>query len=70
MTPEEAASEFDACARELDQAISHYRSVAAHFRQREIPRACAHVCAAQGHIQAAQKRYENWLVAHSRHSEP
>jgi len=70
MTPNDAAAEFEAAASELELAVAHYRTVASHFRQRDIPRACAHVCAAQGHIHAAHQRYETWLVNHANRSTP
>jgi len=66
----EAANEFESAAQQLELGLFHYRSVVTHFRQRDVARACAHICAARGHLQAAQKRYDGWLAVHADSSTP
>ncbi|HKG26459.1 MAG TPA: hypothetical protein VKB09_12485 [Thermomicrobiales bacterium] len=50
---DEAAIRFEAIADELECAAAHCRSVAAHFRERAVPRAAAHAFAARGHLVTA-----------------
>jgi hypothetical protein len=45
-----AAALLDDAAEELRLAAAHLRDAANHFRNREVPRACAHQWAARGHL--------------------
>lgn len=47
---EEAARDCEAAAEQLEAAAQHMRTAARHFRGHEIPNACAHILAAQGHV--------------------
>jgi hypothetical protein len=69
-TPESFAESFEEAAAELTRAAEHLKSAAAHFRNREIPRACAHACSAQGHIDVAQQKHRHWLRVHAARSTP
>jgi len=69
-TPESFAESFDEAAAELTRAIEHLKSAAGHFRSRDIPRACAHACAAQGHIEVAKAKHRHWLTVHAARSTP
>lgn len=40
-------------AGELEKAASHAKIAANHFKSGEVPRACAHSFATQGHISSA-----------------
>jgi hypothetical protein len=39
--------------RELELAITHAKVAATHFRGNEVPRACAHTLAVEGHVLSA-----------------
>ena len=69
-TPESFAESFEEAAAELVRATEHLRTAAAHFRNRDIPRACAHACSAQGHIETAQAKHRHWLKVHAARSTP
>jgi len=47
---------FEEAAQELERAAKHFSVAAQHFREKEIPRGCAHAFAAQGHIKNAQEK--------------
>jgi hypothetical protein len=49
---EQQANALDEAAAELEKAAAHAKTAAAHFRSSEVPRACAHVLAVEGHLQA------------------
>jgi hypothetical protein len=61
---ETAAAELESAADELDLAVAHLRIAAGHFREGEIPRACAHTFAAEGHMIEARRQVENRAVVH------
>src|SRR5206468_2016555 len=42
----EAAREYERAAREAELVAHHLRVVARHFRERDVPRGCAHAFAA------------------------
>src|SRR5215204_1434052 len=67
---EEAALIYEAAAAELDQAESHCRTAAHHFRESEIPRAAAHAWAAFGHVRIAEDSLEDQARTHARKSKP
>lgn len=49
----EAAARFEDVAREFELAAKHSRIAAAHFREGDVPRGCAHAFASQGHASNA-----------------
>jgi hypothetical protein len=65
-----AARLLDEAAEELELAARHCRTAAAHFRDREIPRAGAHAWAAFGHVREAEARLDEQAREHARRSNP
>lgn len=61
---ETAAAELESAADELERAVAHLRVAATHFREAEIPRACAHTFAAEGHMIEACRHVEHRAVVH------
>jgi hypothetical protein len=61
---ETAAAELESAADELEAAVAHLRIAATHFRDGEIPRACAHAFAAEGHMIEARHHVEHRAVVH------
>lgn len=56
---------YEQAAKELDVAAAHLRTTAKHFRNKEVPRACAHVFAAQGHLSTVHKIIEDHALLHA-----
>lgn len=52
-------------AVELEKAARHARIAADHFKSGEVPRACAHTVATEGHIHAANDFLKAVAMAHS-----
>ena len=52
---EQQARSLDEIVAELEKAIAHSKTAAAHFRSGEVPRGCAHTLAVDGHIQTASE---------------
>ena len=67
---EDAALLCETAAAELDRAAVHCRTAAAHFREKEIPRAAAHAWAAFGHIRTAEASLEEQARTHAEKSNP
>jgi hypothetical protein len=67
---DDAARLMDDVAEELRQAEAHVRVAAEHFRNREIPRACAHQWAARGHLLKAMEGLDEQAREHSERSIP
>jgi len=53
----EQALRCDKVTSELELAAKHMRTMAEHFRQKEVPRAGAHSLAAQGHLENARAAF-------------
>jgi len=51
-------------------AVRHLRTTARHFREKDVPRACAHTFAAYGHIRQAQARIDERAIEHAARSNP
>lgn len=68
-TPTEVAQQYEQIAAELEAAAKHLRITAQHFREREVPRGCAHTFAAQGHLHQAQTQLATLAVLHASHSQ-
>lgn len=66
----EAAQDCERAATELERAAAHLRTGAAHFRVQEVPRACAHLLAAQGHVWTVQRVLTERAVVHAERSQP
>jgi hypothetical protein len=67
---EVAAERCEFVAQELERAALHLRTSAKHFREREVPRACAHLFAAQGHMLETQTVVNERAVVHAAKSNP
>jgi hypothetical protein len=67
---EVAAERCEFAARELEWTALHLRTSARHFREHEVPRACAHLFAAQGHMLETQTVINEQAVVHAAKSNP
>jgi hypothetical protein len=67
---DEAAALLERASEELRQADAHLRVAADHFRNREIPRACAHQWAARGHLLKALAAMDEQAREHAERSIP
>jgi len=67
---ESAARLFEDAAGELEQAVRHCRTAAAHMRGREVPRGAAHAWAALGHLEVAGERLRDQARMHAGKSSP
>jgi predicted deacetylase len=67
---EVAAQRCEFAAQELERAALHLRTSAQHFRKHEVPRACAHLFAAQGHMLETQTVINEQAVVHAAKSNP
>jgi ferritin len=52
-------------AEELEKSAQHAKIAAGHFNSGEVPRACAHTLATEGHIHAANDLLKEVAKAHS-----
>ncbi len=59
------AQRYEELAAELERAAKHLRVSAAHFRDKEIPRASAHAWAAHGHVCSAQRGMDELAIQHA-----
>ena len=64
----EAADEFDRAAEQLEAGARHLRVAAKHFRDKNVPRGCAHAFAAHGHMKRAQDHVDHRAVIHADHA--
>lgn len=65
-TLEEIAALYDQMAAELERAHQHAKIAAQHFRDRDVPRGCAHAFAVEGHIRASEDLMSRHLTSHAR----
>lgn len=65
----QAAVDHERVADRLEQAARHLRRTAEHFRDGEVPRACAHVVAAQGLLSETRRRLDALAELHASRSE-
>ena len=52
---DEVAEVFQHAAEQLERAAAHCRIAALHYRNREVPRGCAHAFAALGDLSIAEQ---------------
>lgn len=64
-TFEEQAATLEAAAERLELAARHVRLAAQHFRDRDVPRGCAHTFAAEGLMLEARQRIDEAAVRHA-----
>jgi hypothetical protein len=67
---EQVAAQYEAAAAELELAMRHLRTAAQHFRERNVPRGCAHAFAAQGHLFNAEHTIKDLAILHASRSNP
>ncbi len=67
---EQVAQLCDDASNELQLAAKHMQTTAAHFRNREVPRAGAHSLATLGHIESARSLLIEIAIIHAQHAEP
>lgn len=67
---ERTAKQYDAIAKELEQASLHYKTAAKHFRDAEIPRGTAHAYAGWGHMNKAEILLKAESIHHAENSKP
>ena len=58
------SKDFLEVARELVEAAKHAEIASTHFANNDIPRACAHSTATQGHIHAAETLIREFQLTH------
>lgn len=58
------AKDFLEIAKELSEAAKHAEVASKHFSNKDIPRACAHSTAPQGHIEAASSLIREFQMVH------
>lgn len=64
------AKHLDEIADELEKAVAHAKTAAAHFRSGEVPRGCAHTVAVEGHMLVASEHIQEIVKAHRLVSRP
>ncbi len=67
---DQTADRYDSAAAELERAAAHLRTAAGHYRDREVPRGCAHAWAAHGHIVTSRQQMDDSAIVHASRSEP
>jgi hypothetical protein len=66
---ETMAARLDEVAGELERAARHASVAARHFRDKEVPRACAHTLAVEGHLSTCRRLLDEIAVAHAAHAQ-
>lgn len=61
----EVIAAYTSAADELELAAKHLRTAARHMAEGEVPRACAHAFAAQGHIATSDVGIKRAAVVHA-----
>ncbi|MGI9048382.1 MAG: hypothetical protein ACR2GU_03225 [Rubrobacteraceae bacterium] len=69
-TFEAAATRYERLAGEPERAAKRARVEATHYRDRNVPRGCAHAFAAQGHMRNARQLLDDLAVLHASESRP
>ena len=67
---EATAANLAKIAEEFDRAAAHARTAAKHFEERNVPRGCAHIVAAEGHLVNARKSLDDVAKVHAAHAVP
>jgi hypothetical protein len=60
-----AADDYERVAERLELAARHLRRTAEHFRGGEVPRACAHVVAAEGLLSETRRGLDSLAEGHA-----
>ena len=69
MEPRDQIAEMlEKAADELDLAMQHFRVATQHYRDRLIPRGCAHAFAAEGHMRNATALSDQVSQIHASHA--
>ena len=61
---------LETLVQELESALAHAKTAAAHFREGEVPRGCAHTLALIGHIDTAEDEIKAIAKVHRIFSRP
>lgn len=69
MGDEPAAAECERLAGQLERAARHLRVTAGHFRDGDVPRACAHVLAAEGELVTVRRGLDGLAERHAGRAE-
>lgn len=67
---ENIAEKLDTIAQELEKTLAHCRTAAAHFRNKEVPRGCAHIVALQGHLAHYETLMKEIITIHASRATP
>jgi hypothetical protein len=67
---EDAATMLEQSTKELEVKRQHLRVAAQHYRDHEVPRACAHVWSATGHLKTAGRLLDDLAIVHASKSYP
>jgi hypothetical protein len=70
MTMQTQAARLDAIAEDAAKLADHARVAATHFRNKEVPRAAAHILAAEGHLVAIRAELDIVAREHAENSRP
>ena len=66
---EQSAGECEAAAEGLEVAARHLRATAGHFRAGVVPRACAHLVAAEGELVRVRRQLDGVAERHAERAE-
>lgn len=64
------AVRYEEVAKELELAIAHLKTTAAHFRSKELARAGAHAFAVTGHLKKAEQKMNALAILHADNAKP
>lgn len=64
------ACRYEEVVAELELAIAHLKTTAAHFREKELARAGAHAFAVTGHLKKAEQKMDALAILHANHAKP
>ncbi len=67
---EAQAARFEKMVLELEKAVAHAKTAAAHFRSGEVPRGCAHAVALEGHLFNIENLVRDVALFHSTQANP
>jgi hypothetical protein len=70
MSVETQAQRCEAVVAEAEKLAAHARIAAIHFRNSDVPRGCAHVLSAEGHLLALRTELDAILREHAARSQP
>jgi hypothetical protein len=63
-------AEIEDLMKELEAALAHSRTARDHYGAADVPRACAHLWAMQGHLTLAERRAAGLAQLHAGKAKP